>query len=258
MQCWRGHGPAGQAQERRVQVYDVIMLAVLAGCAAFGALKGMAWQLASIGSLVASYFVALRFSDQLAPYLGKEAPLNQIAAMLALYLATSLCIWIAFRFVKGFIDRVKLKEFDRQVGGLFGAAKGVLLCVVITFFAVFLSADARQAILRSRSGYYIAELIDRVGPLLPEDVHAKLGPYLDKLDEQLDPTHEGQDSALDLFGQPAAQPRPGDDQPAARTPPGGLFGAPPELTEEALRRVQNAILPRGGEGASGVPPTAGQ
>ncbi len=57
------------------------------------------------------------------------------------------------------IDRVRLKEFDHQIGALFGLAKGVLLCVVITFFVVTLSESARQKVLGTYSGRYIAVLI---------------------------------------------------------------------------------------------------
>jgi membrane protein required for colicin V production len=80
-----------------------------------------------------------------------------------------------------------LKDFDRQIGGLFGAAKGVLLCVAITFFAVSLSEPARAMVLKSRSGYYIALLIDRADPIMPKEIHDVLGPYLRKLEERLDP-----------------------------------------------------------------------
>jgi membrane protein required for colicin V production len=170
-----------------MQAYDIIMLAVLAGSTFFGFIKGMAWQLASLSSLFMSYVVALKFSHLLAPHLGQQQPLNRIAAMLVLYLATSLAIWLIFRVVAGVIDRVKLKEFDRQVGGLFGAAKGVLLCVVVTFFAVGLSEEVREHILFSRSGHYIAVLLDKADPVLPEELHDVLGPYLHELDEQLDP-----------------------------------------------------------------------
>ena len=86
-----------------MQTYDIIMLAVLAGCTFFGAWKGMAWQLASLSSLGVSYVVALKFSDQLAPYLGEKAPGNRLAAMLVLYLATSLAVWLAFRVVASII-----------------------------------------------------------------------------------------------------------------------------------------------------------
>lgn len=170
-----------------MQAYDIIMVAVLVGSTLFGFVKGMAWQLASLASLFLSYFVALNFSHLLAPHLGQQQSLNRIAAMLILYLATSLAIWLVFRVVAGMIDRVKLKEFDRQVGGLFGAAKGVLLCIVVTFFAVGLSEEVREHILFSRSGHYIAVFLDKADPVLPEELHEVLDPYLHKLDEQLDP-----------------------------------------------------------------------
>jgi hypothetical protein len=93
------------SEDRRMQAYDIIMLAVLAGSTLFGFVKGMAWQLASLSSLFVSYFVALNFSHLLAPYVGKQEPLNRIAAMLILYLASSLAIWLIFRVVAGFIDR---------------------------------------------------------------------------------------------------------------------------------------------------------
>ncbi len=97
-------------------------------------------------------------------------------------------IWIGFRLVAGIIDRVRLKEFDRQLGALFGAAKGVLLCVLITFFAVSFSNQASEMILVSRSGYYIAQLIDRAEAVMPDEIHHVLGPYLDKLDQKLQPS----------------------------------------------------------------------
>lgn len=121
--------------------YDIVMVVVLAGTTMFGAWKGVAWQLASLGSLVVSTLVAIRFNAVVAPWISREE-WGRFVAMLILYLGTSLVIWLLFRPVAGFIDRLKLKEWDRQAGGLFGLIKGVLLSVVITFFAVTLSEDA--------------------------------------------------------------------------------------------------------------------
>ncbi|HEX4147745.1 MAG TPA: CvpA family protein [Pirellulales bacterium] len=169
-----------------MQPYDIAMLAVLVVATLFGAYKGVAWQVASLASLVASYLVAVRFSDALAPYLSEQAPWNKFLAMLVLYLATSLAIWIAFRAVSRFIDRLKLREFDRQIGGLMGAAKGVVWCVAITFFAVTLSPTARDAVLRSRSGQYIATLIRQAKPIMPSELNQAVGPYLDQLKGELE------------------------------------------------------------------------
>ncbi|MBX7071748.1 MAG: CvpA family protein [Pirellulales bacterium] len=185
-----------------MEPYDIAMLAVLVGATLFGFWKGMAWQLASLASLGASYFVALRLSPVLAPYFGSQAPLNRFIAMGAIYLGASLGVWLAFRVVAGAIDRVRLKEFDRQVGALFGAAKGVLLCVVITFFAVSFSVQARDMILHTRSGYYIALLIDRAETIMPAEIKGVIGPYLDRLDYQLDPSRHSERTAAGGFELP--------------------------------------------------------
>ena len=173
-----------------MEPYDICMLVVLVGTTVFGAWKGMAWQVASSASLVLSYAVALRFSERMAPHFGQQAPLNRFIAMLVLYLGTSLVIWLLFRVVAGFIDRVRLKEFDRQMGALFGAAKGILVCVAITFFAVTLSSKARTAVLHSRSGYYIALLLQRANAVMPKELHEVLDPYLNKLEHDLDPSQQ--------------------------------------------------------------------
>ncbi|NLX95344.1 MAG: CvpA family protein [Rhodopirellula sp.] len=167
--------------------YDIFMAAIVVLTALFGAWKGMAWQLASLASLVVSFMVAAQFSGELAPYISRQEPWNRFVAMLLLYAATSAAIWLVFRVVAGVIDRVRLREFDRQMGALFGLAKGVLLCVVITFFAVTLSETGRQAVLQTRSGYYISLLVQRATPVMPEEIRNVLGKYIDELDRRLDP-----------------------------------------------------------------------
>jgi membrane protein required for colicin V production len=168
-----------------LQPYDLLMLAVVVGAMLFGVWKGVVWQLAALASVVVSAAVAVHSSAALAPYFSAQEPWNRFIAMLVLYLATAAGIWLGFRLVAGIIDRLKLKEFDRQLGTLFGLAKGVLYCVVITFFAVTLSEAGRQTVLQSRSGDLIARGIRDANPILPADVRRWLGKYIDELDEKL-------------------------------------------------------------------------
>ncbi len=170
-----------------IQGYDLLMLVILVMAGVFGAWKGLAWQVASIASLVVSCIVAIRFSAPVAPYLYGQEPWNRFLAMLILFLATSLAIWVLFRLVAGFIDRVKLKEFDRQMGALFGVGKGVLFCLVITFFAVTLAEGSRQAVLNSHSGKFTAKLLQKATPVMPEEVRDALGKYIDEFERKLDP-----------------------------------------------------------------------
>ena len=169
-----------------VDMYDAAMLAVLIVATVFGALKGMAWQITSLAAIVVSGIVAIQFSGQLAPVFSDREPWNRFIAMFVLYLLTSFTIWMLFRFVAGVIDRVKLKEFDRQMGAIFGLAKGILFCVVITFFAVTLSENLRQIVLGSFSGRAIAVLIKNATPVMPEEVTDVLGKYIEELGTQLE------------------------------------------------------------------------
>jgi membrane protein required for colicin V production len=93
-------------------------------------------------------------------------------------------IWTVFRLISGAIDKVRLESFDRQLGAMFGLAKGVLLCVAITFFAVgLLSEQEGQAIVASKSGQGVVWVVRKAHAVFPPEMHE----YLHKIEERLDP-----------------------------------------------------------------------
>lgn len=169
-----------------MQAYDLIMLIVLAMATIFGAIKGFAWQVASLASIVISYIVAYRFRTEVAEMIQASPPWNQFLAMLILFVGTSFVIWVGFRIFSGMIDRVRLKEFDRHLGAAFGLAKGLIFCLLITMFAMSLLGPNQQAaICQSQSGFYIAKALDHGMGILPQEIHDVVGPYLARLDEKL-------------------------------------------------------------------------
>ncbi|QEG42960.1 CvpA family protein [Roseimaritima ulvae] len=166
-----------------METYDILMLVVLAGAAIFGAIKGFAWQLASIGSIVLSYVVAVRYREPFSQAIAADPPWNRLLAMLILYVGTSLVIWVAFRMISKTIDRMKLREFDRHAGAAFGLGKGILYCTLITLFAAtLLGPAASEKIVQSRSGYYIAKLLARGNGVMPTEVQQVIGPYIERFD----------------------------------------------------------------------------
>ncbi len=169
-----------------VQTYDILMAIVLIGAMLFGALKGFAWQLASIASIVVSYAVAYHYREPFSQNIQAQPPWNRFLAMLILYVVTSFLIWVAFRMISGTIDRMKLKEFDRQIGALFGLGKGAIFCSLITLFAVtLLGEQSQRAITESRSGRWIARLLDQSDAIVPEELAAIVQPYLESAETQL-------------------------------------------------------------------------
>jgi membrane protein required for colicin V production len=169
-----------------MQGYDFVMIGVLIGAVAWGAWKGFAWQVASTASMVLSYFVALNFRLPLSQIIKTDPPWNVFVAMLVLFLGTSLVVWLCFNFVSQAIEKMKLKEFDRQVGAILGLAKGVILCVIITLFAMsLLDQQRRQAIINSRSGMYIAQLLAKADAIMPREIRQVLAPYVDGLEQNM-------------------------------------------------------------------------
>ena len=221
-----------------MEPYDLIMLAIAGGATFFGFIKGFAWQVASLASLVVSYFCALKFGDQLAPLISDNPQWNKYAAMLVIYAGTSLAIWTLFRGVSGTIDRMKLREFDRQMGGLLGLAKGALLCTVVTFFAVTLTEQSRAAVLRSKSGVYIAEFLHKAEPIMPPELKGYLDPYIAQIKQGLDPNQQVAPSVPanlpidprqlpNPFNNQQPQPyQPGYPQPGYSQPQPGYPGYP--------------------------------
>ncbi|NOY41083.1 MAG: CvpA family protein [Planctomycetes bacterium] len=174
-----------------MQTYDMLMALVLVAATLFGFWKGMAWQVASLASLIVSYFAALRFADQLAPMISDSAPWNKFVAMLAIYIGASFVIWTIFRLVSGAIDRVKLDGFDHQMGALIGLGKGILLCIAITFFAVAILPQAQKdMIIASRAGEYIVRILDKTDAIVPPEIHDVIHPYVERIEQQLNPNYQ--------------------------------------------------------------------
>lgn len=172
--------------------FDTMVLVIVAATALFGWRRGLATQVASIVSIVASVFLATRFSRSVSELIDAPPPWNNFAALLVLYLGTSLVIWLVFRQVRKSIEELKLKEFDRQMGALFGAAKGCLLACVVTVLAIRFVDDAqREAIVRSRSGRTIAQVLHRAEGWMPDNVRGYLAPYLEELQRQMPPPGGG-------------------------------------------------------------------
>ncbi|QDT02528.1 Colicin V production protein [Rubripirellula lacrimiformis] len=221
-----------------MEIYDIVMLVVLFGAMLFGAVKGLAWQLASIASILGSYVVALKLREPFSQSISVEPPWNRFLAMLILYVGTALLIWVAFRMVSGSIDRMKLREFDNHIGAIFGLIKGALYCTLITMFAVTLAGDGiREAVVRSKSGNYIAKVLDRSQTVIPPEIHEVISPYLERFDREFS---EGKTEG-GLLDQATGWLAGGDSPPAAQPWSPTNFVPPPGTAQGAIEPIDRQV-----------------
>lgn len=225
--------------------YDLVMIGILAGAAVIGYFKGFLWQLAWIAGIVVSSIAAIRFGGVAAPFFGQQAPWNRLLAMLAIYAASSIGVWLVFRVVSGAVNAVHLSSFDHQLGLLFGVAKGALLCIVITFFAVTLAPAYRDQIVNSRSGRLVAELIVKADAILPKDLHDIVDPFVKQFEEKM-AVPAGMPQPAGAAGGPSPSPLAtlleglgsvsawvGADQAIQAAPAGGQGGSPSPAVQQA-------------------------
>ncbi len=165
--------------------YDVLVVGVLLFAVFRGAVKGFVWQLATIAGLVLCFTFSGTLSSTIAPYIAVRPPLNRWLAMFGLYLVFSFLSFGIARVLRGWIEKAQFVEYDRHLGSVFGLIKGGVFVLVMTFFGVTLShnyPEIRSSIFNSQTGRVSAVIMDRLHPVMPEEFHAVLEPYIHTLD----------------------------------------------------------------------------
>ncbi len=173
-----------------MSVYDIIMLIIFIGSVWFGFRKGLAWQVASVLSIVLSYFVAVNFRNPVAALISAQEPWNQFAAMLILFLGTSLVVWTVFASFSRNIKKMNMGGFDRQAGAILGAFKGGILCMLATVFAVSLFQPTRDMVHNSKAGHYVVSGIRQFARFTPSELVPYLEPHYQNFDNSIGATPE--------------------------------------------------------------------
>lgn len=161
-------------------IYDVIMLVLVLYASVTGWSRGMAWQVAPIASLVLGYVFAMPLSISVAPWFG-QPPLNRLFALITMYCVISLAVYLLVRSIRESLEKLKLEEFDRHLGFVLGAVKGVLFTIALTLGLVTFFPSIRPTILQSESSTIAARILHTIYPILPTAAHDVIDPYLKNL-----------------------------------------------------------------------------
>jgi len=173
----------------KVSVFDLIILAILVALTLRGIWKGMVSQIVSVAAFLVCWFVATRFGSLVAPTIPLEAPWNQVAAMAIIFLITLVAIRFGYTALETLIKHWHLQKLNTLLGGVLGFIKGLLLCLIITFFAVMLSETSRAVVFNSQSGIHLVQLITRISLFVPRDsyefVHAQFAQFQNQVDKAI-------------------------------------------------------------------------
>jgi membrane protein required for colicin V production len=158
-------------------IYDGVMAALVVAGMVWGVWRGIIWQVASIASLVVGYAVAHQLSPQLAPHFPGEPVVARAEAMLAIYAAVSGAIFLAAWMVRSTLRKLRFLAYDRHLGMIMGGVEGALLGLVGTLFVVSLDKPLRAPIFASPTGHLVSQVMNYVGPVLPDEARQVLAPF---------------------------------------------------------------------------------
>jgi len=168
-------------------IFDLLVVIVILAGAALGVWKGFAWQLAAIVSLLAGWAVAIPLSKPLAPLFGSTAPFNRFVALAVAYFLVSLGVYVLALVHRKTIEACQMKEWDKHLGGVFGAIKGYLFALMLVFFSITLSGSLRDPVLKTRTGWLMARTMDVLHPVWPPELHDILHPYIHHINKPAEP-----------------------------------------------------------------------
>ena len=154
--------------------FDLGVICVVLISALLSMVRGLSREVLAIASwgaaAAAAYFFYPAVVPYLKPYIQKDA-IAQAAAAAGVFFLTLIIVSIVTVRISDAILDSKIGALDRSLGFLFGAARGVLLCVVAFLFFGWLVAEKAQPewVRNARTKPFLQTTGDQLLAVLPDD-----------------------------------------------------------------------------------------
>ena len=189
------------------QIVDIVVLAVLLYCMVKGASRGLLSQLAWVIALLLCFKFSGTLAPAIEPMIGVAPPLKQWIAMLVVYVGLCGVSFVAAGMLSSWMEKARVIDFDKHLGGVLGLIKGVIICMTGLFFAITMSEPMRLIVSKTYSGLataHILNLSQHVIPMLPEHTVPTVQNVIDEFNRRLQPVGDDLNGATpsdaDTFG----------------------------------------------------------
>ena len=171
---------------KHLPAFDIFVVVFLLYCIFLGGKRGIFLQITSIIALVVSWYLASRYGSVLEPYVPLSEVLRKKVSAIGTFVIADIAITLFFGIIGRGLTCGLLKEVNRQIGALFGLAKGIVVCLVLVYFAVTTSNATKNFVLGSQSGRLMARLICELTDKLPLNSHtAKVKTALENFQKEV-------------------------------------------------------------------------
>ena len=158
-------------------VLDLVVLVVVLVSATLAMVRGFAREVLSVASWVtavaAAYFLYKPLVPLVKPYIESGTIATIIAAAVIFFIALIVASYITTK-ISDFVIDSRVGAFDRALGFVFGAARGLLLLVIALLFFSWLVQKPPAWVANAKSQPILADLGQRLMAALPPDVESSL------------------------------------------------------------------------------------
>jgi membrane protein required for colicin V production len=153
---------------------DLIALGILLLSAVLGLMRGLSREVLSLLSWFAAFYAAKSFAPLVAPWLpGLAAPaLSHAVALVLIFVVVLIAASLLAAAVGGLVKLVGLGPYDSLLGGLFGAARGILILLMLTLLAGLTALPKTKTWQASLMHGPLELAVGKIKPWLPANLAA--------------------------------------------------------------------------------------
>lgn len=151
---------------------DWICVAVLTGSLLLGAWRGLVYEVVSVASWIAAFFLAQWFAVDAAhmlPLTGASETVRYALGFALVFIATVVMGGLVALLVKKLLAAMGLQPVDRALGAGFGLLRGLVLLLVATVVISLTPLKSSEWWRDSMSAGVLTTSLKGLKPLLPEE-----------------------------------------------------------------------------------------
>lgn len=158
-------------------IFDYLVLGIIGFSILVGLMRGAIRELFSVAGWLLAFYIANRFNAKTISYLPEQVPdeVKAIAAFLIVFILVLFICTLLALLLTTLIKAIGLGGLNRVLGGIAGAAKGVLIVCILVMLAAMtdLPKDVRwtNAMLSAPFEALVLKLLPWIPSSIAEHVH---------------------------------------------------------------------------------------
>lgn len=165
---------------------DWVFVVILVGSVLIGALRGLVFEVLSLISWVLAFFAARLWGAEVGMWLPMQEMDEGVriaAGLVIVFVVAIFALGLVIRIIGKLVQFVGLRPFDRTLGALFGALRGVLLLVLIAL--VFMLTSMRESQIWNTSVFapHLVSAVSVLRPWMPQEMGRHWSSLVDQLTE---------------------------------------------------------------------------